>query len=74
MVGRCFIWEPLKAHATEKVVVVSVRLNSDDEWWVETADLVSGKLAWNELDRFEEATKLTGSQIGELIREGAKSA
>jgi hypothetical protein len=73
IVGRCFVWEPLKAHATAMLVVVSVRLNADKEWWVETADLVTGQICWNELSRFEEATKLNGPQIGELIHEGEKS-
>ena len=67
MVGRCFGWEPLKAHATAMVVVVSVSLNAEKEWWIETADLVTGKIAWNELSRFEESTKLTSTQIRELL-------
>jgi hypothetical protein len=67
IIGRCFVWEPLKVHATAMVVVVSVSLNVDKEWWIETADLVTGKIAWNELSRFEEATKLTSTQIHKLL-------
>lgn len=74
LVGRCFVWEPSSPHAMAQVVVVSVRLNADQDWYVEFADLVTGKLAWNELDRFREATMLSGEQIAELIREGEKSA
>lgn len=75
LVGRCFVWEPKRAHATASVVVVSVTYNADDEWWVETADLTTGKKAWNELTRFDEATKISGAVIGDLLmQERVKAA
>lgn len=73
LVGRCVVWEPLNANATCMIVVVSVTFNADHEWLVACANIVTGELAWNELSRFEEATRLNGYRIQELIAAG-KSA
>lgn len=73
LVGRCFVWEPANANATCMIVVVSVDRNDDDEWFVECANIVTGVRHWNDLSRFDEATRLSDKQVSELLA-GGKSA
>jgi hypothetical protein len=59
--GSVWVWEPLKASATETVRVTSTRWNGE-EWWVE-AELLRHHAGiaprrWNELSRFVEAAVL----------------
>lgn len=55
-VGSVWEWEPLSPHARDTVTVTRVHWNGE-ECWVESRNS-KGKLCWNELDRWVEATVL----------------
>ncbi len=58
--GTTWIWEPLKPHARESVVVTEVKWNGE-EWWVESESVRTGERHWNELSRWVEATVFSGA-------------
>ena len=56
-IGSVWMWEPLKPYAREAVRVTQVRWNGEAVW-IETEPANGGVRAWNELDRWVEATVL----------------
>ena len=55
-IGSTWMWEPLKAAVSCKVLVTDVRWNGE-EVWVES-ESSNGQRVWNELSRWVEATVL----------------
>lgn len=62
--GMRFLWEPMKPHATEHLIVIERRINEDDEMWITTRAWVAtskvdggytGQTCWNDESRFREA-------------------
>lgn len=59
-VGSVWHWEPMKPHASVRVVVTDVKWNGE-EVWVESASGEGEPKFWNSLDRWVEATVLVSA-------------
>lgn len=74
--GMRFLWEPMKPHATEHLIVIERKINSDDEMWITTRSWVAtskvtgdytGETCYNDESRFREAVMLVVDEEAEDI-------
>jgi hypothetical protein len=69
-VGQIWHWEPMKSHASERLQVTDVKVNSDGEVWIESGRPyrlveVRGEKSWNRLSRWMEAAILVEPAEGD---------